>query len=270
MTANELRNKFVNMLAEKTQDNPAFIHLDMLGLAKLESSNDKRLLEFEKIITDTVTSGGNICIPAYSLSYTRNEEYNMLSTPCVNVGAVSEFIRENNSSRRTIDALFSYIILGNKISGKHFKTGDYESFGGSSVIEEVFNMDGYVCAIGGVFKNSTEIHFIEKLLEVNYRYNKIFCGKLTDPDGYKYDQQITYFCKKFDYNLWYDFKELENDLRDDGLMETFKVEGFPLFITGIRFRLLYDYIEHKIRKDIKYFIKDLKDKRDTGKIERVK
>ena len=88
MTSNELRREFVNLLAEKTRDNPAFIHLDMLGLAKLESSNDKRLREFEKIITDTVRSGGNICIPSYSLSYTRNEEYNMLSTPCVNVGAV--------------------------------------------------------------------------------------------------------------------------------------------------------------------------------------
>ena len=267
MTANELRSKFVNLLAEKTRDNPAFIHLDMLGLAKLESSNDKRLLEFEKIITDTVRSGGNICIPSYSLSYTRNEEYNMLSTPCVNVGAVSEYIRENNVRKRTVDALFSYIIPGNKISGKHFEAGDYESFGGSSVIEEVFNLDGYVCAIGGVFKNSTEIHFIEKLLEVNYRHNKNFTGQITDLNGYKSDQQVTYFCKKFDYNLWYDFKELENDLRDDGLMETIKVDGFPLFITAVRFRLLYDYIEQKIRKDIKYFIKDLKDKRDIRKIE---
>lgn len=270
MTAKESRSEFVNLLAEKTRDNPAFIHLDMLGLAKLESSNDKRMLEFEKIIADTVRSGGNICIPSYSLSYTKNEEYNMLSTPSVNVGAVSEYIRENNFRKRTVDALFSYIILGNKISGKHFETGDYESFGGSSVIEEVFNKDGYVCAIGGVFKNSTEIHFIEKLLEVNYRHNKNFTGHITDLSGYKSDQQVTYFCKKFDYNLWYDFKELENDLRDDGLMETIKVEGFPLFITGIRFRLLYDYIEQKIRKDINYFIKDLKDKRDIRKIESVK
>ena len=57
-----------------------------------------------------------------------------------------------------------------------------------------------------------------------------------------------------------------NDI-EDGLMETFKVEGFPLFMTAVRFRLLYDYIEQKIRKDIKYFIKDLKDKRDIRKIE---
>ena len=102
---------------------------------------------------------------------------------------------------------------------------------------------------------------------MNYRHNKNFTGQITDLNGYKSDQQVTYFCKKFDYNLWYDFKELENDLRDDGLMETIKVEGFPLFITAIRFRLLYDYIEQKIRKDIKYFIKDLKDKRDIRKIE---
>ena len=270
MNINEPRSKFVKMLAEKTRDNPAFIHLDIIGLTKLKSSNDERLKEFEEIISDVVRSGGNICIPSYSLSYTRDEKYNVSATPCVNVGAVSEYIRKMNSRRRTVDALFSYIVLGNKISGRHFEVGDYESFGGNSIIEEVFNADGYVCAIGGVFKNSTEIHFIEKLLEVNYRYNKIFSGQIIDIDGNKFDQRITYFCKKFDHNLWYDFKELENDLRDDGLMETFKVEGFPLFISGIKFRLLYDYIEQKIRKDMNYFIKDLKNKIDTGKNESVK
>ncbi len=264
MTENELRSKFVKLLAEKTRENPAFIHLDMIGLTKLKNSNDERLKEFEEIISDAVRSGGNICIPSYSLSFTRDEIYNMLSTPCVNVGAVSEYIRNMNRERRTVDALFSYIVLGSKISERHFDVRDYESFGGNSIIEEVFNMDGYVCSIGGVFKNSTEIHFIEKLLEVNYRFNKIFSGQITDPGGNKYDQRITYFCKKFDYNLWYDFKGLENDLRNDGLLETISVEGFPLFISGIRFSLLYDYIEYKIRKDMNYFIKSLKDKRTVN------
>lgn len=256
-----LKDTLTSKLAELTGDLPAFIHLDMLGLAKTARNNEDRLAEFLDILTDTEKKGGNFCIPSYSLSYTRNEEYIISDTECVNVGAVSEFIRKNFPKKRTVDALFSYLIFGDKISKKHYEVNDYESFGTDSLIGEVFRTDGYIWAIGGVFKNSTEIHFIEKLLQVSYRYDKIFKGKLTDNYGKKHDQKVTYFCKNFDYNLWYDFKNLENDLREDGLMETIKTDGYPFFITGIKFSTLYEYIEHKIRKDYKYFIKDLKDRR---------
>ena len=255
------KENFIDLIAEKTINNPAFIHLDMLGLAKLGKNNDERLDEFRDLLEEIEKKKGNICIPSYSFSYTKNEDYNILKTPCVNVGAVSEHVREKHPERRTVDALFSYIIYGDKISKKHYEISDYETFGKGSIMEEVFNLDGYVWAIGGVFKNSTEIHFIEKLLEINYRYDKIFRGKLIDKEGKSHDQQITYFCKNFDYNLWYDFKNLENELRDDGLIETMKVEGYPFFISGIKFRTLYDYAENKIKKDKMYFLKDLKDKR---------
>lgn len=253
--------KFTEFIASKTKENPAFIHIDILGLAKIAKTNSERLNKFCSLLNKISDKKGNICIPAFSLSYTKNEVYNIGVTPSTGIGAVCEHTRKNFPGRRTVDALFSYVITGEKISRKHFETDDYESFGKGSVIEEVFRMNGYVCSIGGVFKNSTEIHYIEKLLEVKYRQDKTFSGKIIDLEGKSHDQIITYFCKNFDYNYWYDFKNLENDLRRDGLMETFKAEDYPLFISGIKFRTLYDYIEQKIKKDSSYFIKDLKDGR---------
>jgi aminoglycoside 3-N-acetyltransferase len=255
------KEKFIELIAEKTKNNPAFIHLDMLGLTKLGRNNIDRLNEFCDLLEEIEKKKGNICIPTYSFSYTKNEDYNILKTPCVNVGTVSEHVRKRHPEKRTVDAIFSYIIYGDKISGNHFEVSDYETFGEGSIMEEVFNLDGYIWAIGGVFKNSTEIHFIEKMLQISYRYDKIFSGQIIDKEGKAHEQQITYFCKNFDYNLWYDFKNLENDLRDDGLIETFKSEGYPFFISGIKFRTLYDYVEQKIKKDSNYFLKDLKDKR---------
>ncbi len=254
-------NKFADFLAEKTRNNPATIHLDLLGLIRLGKDNNERLEVFSKLLVDIENKGGNICLPAYSLSYTKNENYNILQTPSTEVGIVSEYIRKSFPERRTADALFSYTVLGNEISGKHFEARNYESFGGESLIEEVFKKDGYICSIGRVFRNCTEIHFIENLLEVKYRFNKNFYGTITDRENNNYKQQITYFCKNFDYNLWYDFKNLEDNLKQDGLMEILRVEGFPIFIEAIKFKTLYDYIEMKIRKDYFYFIKDLKDKR---------
>ena len=251
------RQKFIKKLSELTTDNPAFIHLDMLGLTKLAKDNETRLSEFADLLSEIGDKGGNICIPSYSLSYTRKEDYDILCTPVVNAGVVSEFIRQKFSMKRTVDALFSYIIFGNKLSKRHFETGDYDSFGRGSLIEEVFEKDGYIWTIGGVFKNSTEIHFIEKKLNVDYREDKVFSGTIIDIEGKPHRQNVTFFCKNFDYRYWYDFKRVENDLRSDGLMEVIKQEGFPVFVSGVKFRTLFEYLKLKIEKDKRYICKDL-------------
>lgn len=259
-----MKESFVSLIAGKTKNNPASIHLDLLGLIRLGKNNAKRMEEFCNLLTEIENEGGNICIPSYSLSYTKKEDYNVLETPASDIGVVPEYVRKKFPRRRTVDALFSYVTFGKNILENHFEVRDYESFGKNSLIGEIFEKDGYICSIGGIFRNSTEIHFIEKLLEVKYRSDKIFEGNIIDKDGKIQRQQITFFCKKFDYNMWYDFKRLESDLKNEGLMEVFKVNGYPMYIEGIKFRTLYDYLEREIRKDYNYFLNDLKDKRTEG------
>jgi len=256
------RIKFIEKVAELTRENPAFIHLDMIGLAKLSKDNESRLNDFSNLLGEIESAGGNICIPSYSLSYTRKEDYDMLHTPVINAGYVSEFVRQAYAEKRTVDALFSYIVLGNKTTKKHFEVSDYDSFGNGSLIDEVFELDGYVWTIGGVFKNSTEIHYIEKLLNVDYREDKVFSGNIIDIYGNSHRQSITFFCKNFDYRYWYDFKKVENDLRSDGLMEVIREDDFPLFISGIKFGKLYDFLKKKLSHDKKYICSELHFKKE--------
>lgn len=251
------RNKFIKKISELTFDRPAFIHLDMLGLKKLAADNASRLTEFSKLLEEIEKSGGNICIPSYTLSYTRNEEYDMNKSPVINAGIVSESVRRNFPAKRTVDGLFSYIVFGNKISHRHFEVHDYNSFGRGSLIEEVFDKDGYIWTIGGVFKNSTEIHFIEREFKVDYRDDKVFKGVLIDTEGRSHRQDVTFFCKNFDYRYWYDFKAVENDMRSEGIMETIKQEGFPVFISGVKFRTLFDFLKKKIETNKRYVCRDL-------------
>lgn len=260
MDSEKLSKNFVTLIAEKTKHNPAAIHIDLIGLIRLGKNNEERLEQFSEILSSVAVNGGNICIPSYSLSYTNNEEYNIIETPS-NIGIVAEHIRKKFPRKRTVDPLFSYVTFGNEISNKHFEVTDYESFGNNSLIEELFEKDGYICSIGGVFRNCTEIHFIEKLLDVKYRADKIFKGSIIDYEGKNHKQQVTFFCKTFDHNLWYNFKNLEEDLKRDGLMEIFKANGQEIFIEGIKFKILYEFVEKKIKKDYKYFIRELKDKR---------
>ena len=256
------RDKFVRLIAEITKDHPAFIHIDIIGLTKIADSNESRLEKFAEVLRDIESEGGNICIPSYTLSYTRNEDYDILNSPVINAGAVSEFVRSRFPDKRTADALFSYIVFGKNISKSHFEIKDYDSFGKNSLIEEVFYSDGYIWTIGGVFKNSTEIHFIEKLLNVDYREDKVFTGNIIDREGISHKQSVTFFCKNFDFHYWYDFKNVENDIRKEGLMEVVKSEGYPLFVSGIKFKTLFEFLKKKVKEDNKYICKDLHHKND--------
>ena len=111
------------------------------------------------------------------------------------------------------------------------------------------------------FKNTTEIHFLEKLLEVDYRSDKIFEGDLIDMENNSHRQKVTFFCKNFDYNLWYDFSKLEKDLKSEGLFEIIRSDDNSIYIEMIKFKTVFEFLKDKIKKDKNYLIRDLKDKR---------
>ncbi len=259
--AAEPYGRFAEEFAGKTRDNPAFIHVDFIGLIRLGKTNRDRLEMFFRMLDETSRLGGNVCFPAFTLSYTKNEVFDVMNTPSSDIGMLSEKLRERYPHKRTYDGLFSYTVVGDKISGKQFSPADFETFGKGSLIDQVFESDGYLCSIGGVFRNSTEIHYIEKLLEVDYRHDKFFEGYLIDASGKMHRQKIKYFCKNFDYNLWYDFAHVESEIKSEGMFELFSVEDFPLVIEMVKFREVFSFIESKLKNDKHYLIKELKDKR---------
>ena len=69
---------------------------------------------------------------------------------------------------------------------------DYETFGDNSLIGELFNSNGYICCVGDVFHNTpTEVHFIERLLQVSYRSNKTMSGEIIDREGESHFQNLS-------------------------------------------------------------------------------
>jgi len=61
----------------------------------------------------------------------------------------------NNKGKRTADANFSYVLFGDRFSNRHFSVSDYSSFGEDSLIDEVYNHDGYL----GVLFDDPEIPY---------------------------------------------------------------------------------------------------------------
>jgi hypothetical protein len=94
-------------------------------------------------------------------------------------------------------------------------------------------------------------------LDVSYRYNKSFAGTIIDYSGKKHKQKIVFFCRKLDCGLRANLLRLEKDLKQDGLVEIFKVDGYDFELEAVKIKLLYEYIERKIKESYFYLCSDI-------------
>jgi len=231
-------------------------HIDYIGLFKLGKTSDERINNFEEIIgKHFLEKNSTVLIPTYSYSYTKKEIYDMINTPS-DVGHVTEALRKNWCYARTIDPLFSYIVLGPGVSKENFFPRDYESFGDNSLIAELYEKNAMICSIASSWTRTfTELHLIERMLEMKYRQNKTFHGKTIDTSGDTHETSVTFFCKNYDYNLRSGHAQLAEDLIKDDVIKTINIED-RLQIKGVFFKDLYEYVKHKIKKDYFYLCEE--------------
>ena len=242
-------NKIIDLLVEKTKNNPASIHLDLIGLIRLGKSQNEMMNNFFNILNSVKKYDGNIAIPSYSYSLTKSELFDLHTTPS-SIGKVYEFLRAKGIER-TQDGIFSYLNFSTKYFQKDLvEKFRYESFGQNSLIDELYESDGYLCSLGCGLDQLTEIHYIEKKLNVNYRFDKIFIGTVKDKDK-TYIQKNKYFCRDHTLGLKSDFNTLYNDLKKDNLVEYWKVDEV-FEIEAIKFKTLFSYIENKVLNNKNY------------------
>jgi len=239
------------LLAEKTRHRMASIHIDAGGLIRLGSTNAQRLERFNMLCLAAESYGANLMIPTYSYTHARNKgvPFDVLHTPSI-VGAVTEYLRQRNPHKRTIDGLFSYLLFSNQPDPRHFRPGDYESFGDDSLVGQLYRSDGYICCIGNVFHNSpTEVHFIERMLDVPYRHNKRFPGHVIDRDGRTHAQDLLFYCRRRELDLSSDMTRLERSLRERELFEYWRVPGLEFEIEAVPFHSIEQVIRDQIGAD---------------------
>ena len=241
----------IKELANHLRSNPLMLHISPIGLLRLAPDNLQRFTELNSILNCIQDSGGNIAIPAYSYSYTKNETYDMRSTPCI-LDETHEFLRKNNINKRTADANFSYLMFGDEFSENHLSVSDYSTFGENSLIDEVYNKDGYLGAVGGVLEYLTEIHYLERKLNVTYRFDKIFKGSSINTNGKIIKNQLTYFCRDLESDYSVSFVQLKEDIRREGLIKIWELEEYNLKIEAVKIQELHTFIKEKLPNNPEY------------------
>lgn len=121
----------------------------------------------------------NICFPTFTFSFCNGESYNVQLSKS-RMGALNEYVRLLPNSVRSIDPLMSNVLVGEDL--ELVTNLSKSSIGKNSTFDKLHNKKGvkflfFGTKVGDCF---TYMHYIEKMVNSNYRYDKIFQGQITN------------------------------------------------------------------------------------------
>jgi aminoglycoside 3-N-acetyltransferase len=210
----DIANAF-NEIGLKKGDN-VFIHsnLGFFGTLKNAKYPHNYYHAFKNEILNIIGDGGTLITPTFSYSYCHDEIFIPESTPGVG-GYFSDMIMKETKAIRSVDGNFSIVAIGN-LAGFFTKYPPEHSFGKNSFWERFLKSNGKFVNLN-FDAGSTFIHYVEKTLNVPYRFDKIFSGS-SMINGKK----ITGVFYHFVYDLSKpnnapDFTKFDNKTKETGL-----------------------------------------------------
>jgi len=140
---------------------------------------------------DVITEEGTLVVPTFTLSFCKGLTFDPKNSGSF-CGIFSEMLRQYPGAYRSDNPLFSVAAFGGK--GKQLiEDLSEECFGKDSFWDRFLQVDGVVCNLN-LDAGSTFIHYVEKCLEVPYRYDKLFTGT-TVKNGIETKTGAVFFCQ---------------------------------------------------------------------------
>lgn len=141
-----------------------------------------------------LTEDGTLIVPTFNYDFCQGKSYDVKRTPS-KMGIITEIVRADPNSKRTLDPVFSFAILGKHRDYLTNLENDH-SFGANSVFEKLRELDAKIMIIGLAYNESvTFFHHIEETQRCDYRYFKEFRGKIIDYENTERDCKITLFVR---------------------------------------------------------------------------
>lgn len=231
-----------------------FVHSNIGFFGKLEDANssEEYCEIFKDAIFDVIRENGTLIVPTFSLSFCNNQIYDKQLTPSFECGIFSEFIRKQKNSKRSDDANFSVCAIGGKSNYFTKEVSEY-SFGIDSFWDRLWKGNGKICRFNMSPDYNTFIHFVERKLNVSYRYDKEFRGT-SIVNGEKVNKKYYHFVRELEnLNHVSNLSKLEQKCKEMRLLKS-EVLGRGQIIV-ISTKDVYDVINEEIKKDPKFLIK---------------
>jgi len=184
-----------------------------------------------------------ILVPAFTYSFCKNRNINLKSQNS-ETGRFSEEIRKIYKNKRTLDPIFSFIIVKGKPGLK--KKVSHTAFDDKSIFKKIYEKNFLIINIGLKDIVSTQFHKIEFDQKVPYRYNKIFKGKLN-----KKTITYNYFVRDRRYSL--NRKKILHDLLKKKIVKELKLEKIK--IRYFKTKPFTDFLNSRVSKNKYYLVK---------------
>lgn len=227
-----------------------FIHSDIMFGTPAKGFRRTELLEtlYQVIASLNVP---NVIIPAFTYSFCNHEDYDVLNSK-TSMGSFNEYYRKKEYRYRTHDPLLS-LSIPEKLRPL-FESISEHSLGIGSGLDIVHHMkDVKFLFLGADVGNCfTYVHHVEKILDVPYRFDMPFEGKIIDENG-NVSQKTQYIhtqCTGVQLPERYDY--FEKDLLNKGKLQQCRYGD--KFISCISEKDAYEEIVHNIKKNKFYYL----------------
>ena len=140
---------------------------------------------------DVIGPAGTLVVPTFTYSFTKREVFDPAASPST-CGAFTEMLRKHPDAKRSEDPIFSVAAVGAR-ADELTADAPEECFGPGSFWDRFLAADGGVCNLN-FDSGSTYLHYIERLLNVPYRFQKEFVGTVRK-NGVETRRQAIYFVR---------------------------------------------------------------------------
>jgi len=222
-----------------------FIHTDLLfGVP----DRGLRKRDYLQALYQTLLELGvpTLVFPSFSYSFPNHEVYDVRHSR-TSMGALIEYIRTQPGVYRSLDPLLSLLVVGARRDLAEGGPGDH-SFGPDSGFARLHRAGDVKFLFFGadLAEYFTYIHYIEKVLDVPYRFDMPFTGTIIDHNGETFQHTHAIHTQCGGVKLK-NFGKLKNELSDSGFLKTAKLgDGELACISEVD---IYREVSRRIQED---------------------
>ena len=196
------------------------MNLGFFGIAEGGMTEDNLFEIFYNAIFNVLGDEGVLIVPTFTYSFASKNKKFDINNSASKMGFFAEKLRKLPNAIRTIEPMFSVSIAGNikKIFPNKIEVSK-QCFGKNSIWDIMHKNNAKICNFN-VDSGSTYIHYVEKMHNVDYRFDKLFSGIIKDNEK-EYFSEFLFFCRKLEYLP--DFTKFDKYVKNNSIAKTIEL-----------------------------------------------
>lgn len=201
----------------------------------------------------------NLIVPTFTYSFCNNEDYDIEKSK-TSMGAFNEYVRKLGGRYRTDDPLLS-VSVPDALKAA-FSRSCENSLGRDSALDIIHGMGEVKFLFFGaeMAECFTYVHYVEKKLDVPYRFDMPFEGDVVYPDGRVIHRKQSIHTQCAGVRLLPKYSHFENEMEEKGYLRKKRIGD--KYVACLSEKDAYREIKEHIGKDIYYFLSEPFSKED--------